>query len=771
MKGPSKVVARLLASGIIAMPGVAFAQADRQGASSDEAADANVIVVTAQKREQGINSVPLSISAISGDQLAEQGIKRTEDLALVVPGLSFAETQFDAPVFTLRGVGYNENSLAASPTVSVYVDEVPLPYPAMTRGGTLDLARVEVLKGPQGTLFGQNSTGGAINYVAARPTGHFAAGTDARYSSLGTFDGSAFVSGPIAEGLKARAAVSWTKGGAWQRSTTRDDRLGSQDLMTGRLLLDWDPSPDFSVKFNINGWRDNSDSQAAQLVGLFSANGGPLPPAFTGAPIILSPRAADWTTGIGLKRDNEFHQLSMRADWGIADSVDLTSITAFQKFNRNSLQDADGLTAIDLHLGLYGSIRSFTQELRLSGTSGPVTWILGGNYQKDKVHDLQSVFLEDSPASFVGPFQFKGIVNDAFNRIETYAVFGNLEYELTDALTVQGGLRYTRSKIDYRACTKDSGAGDGAQVIGFVQMLAGVPVTTAPGQCVTLLPDFSTGNTINSLDEDNVSWRVSVDYELARNALVYASVSSGYKAGSFPTLSAQASTQLSPVTQEHLTAYEAGFKLPLANRMLQLNGAVFYYNYRDKQLSGRIQVPLFGQLQKLVNIPRSDVKGAELQVNLTPTAGLHLSGALTYLDTRIRLNDDGSSFENFDQFGNLVALSGNRFPYSPKWQGNLDVGYEWNLSDSLRGSIGASLNYKSETKSGLEDDARLNIDAYALVDLRAGIAAADDSWSISLFGRNVFNTYYWNNVLHIQDTIVRYTGKPAEYGVGFSTKF
>ncbi|QNA85441.1 TonB-dependent receptor [Sphingomonas sp. So64.6b] len=744
--------------------------ATQDPASADVGDQLEDIVVTAQKRRQSVNDVPISITALDGGHLAEQGVRRSEDLARVVPGLSFTETQFDAPIFTLRGVGYNENSLAASPTVSVYVDEVPLPFPVMTRGGTLDLERVEVLKGPQGTLFGQNSTGGAINYVAAKPTAQFLAGGEATFGRFSTFDASAFVSGPLSDTVRARASVSTTQGGDWQRSTTRNDRLGSQDLLTGRLLLDWAPSSDVRFELNINGWRDKSDSAAAQLVGLFSANGSPLPASFTSAPIVLDPRAADWTPGLPLARDNDFVQASLRADWSLGKNITVTSITAYDRFRRNSLQDADGLQATDLHLRLGGRVQSFTQELRLAGTGSRFNWVVGGNYQRDRVHDLQQVFLEDSPASFIGPLQFRSIINDAQNAITTWAGFANAEYEIADRLTVQAGARYTRSSIDYRACTKDTGADDIAAIIRFVQGLVGAPMTAAAGQCVTLQPDFSAGDFVDSLDEDNLSWRAGVNFKPSAGALVYANVSRGYKAGSFPTLSAQSSTQLAPVTQEALMAYELGFKLPLAGNRVRLNGAAFFYDYRDKQLSGRIQT-LFGQLQNLVNIPRSMVKGAELQLSWLPVRGLNVSAAGTYLQTRIRRNPDGTSFQNFDQFGSVVSLSGNAFPYSPKWQLSGDAQYDWHVSGQIDAFVGAAANYRSATKAALEDDARLAIDAYTLVDVRAGIKDADDRWRLSIYGRNIFNAYYWNNVLHIQDTIVRYTGRPAEYGVSVGFKF
>lgn len=755
----------------ISMADCAWAQqASTQSEQASDEEGVPEIIVTAQKRKQSVNDVPISITALGAADLATAGVRTTADLARVVPGLSFTETQFDAPVLTLRGVGYSEISLSASPTVSVYVDQVPLPYPAMIRGGTLDLERVEVIKGPQGTLFGQNSTGGAINYVAAKPTDRFEGGISGSFGRFSAIKAEGFVSGPLSGTVKARLAVSALEGGAAQRSVSRDDKLGDQDLLTGRLLLDWEPSDSIKFELNLNGWLDRSDTPGAQLVGLFSANGAPLPPAFATAQIIRSPRAAEWTAGLPLRRDNSFYQASLRGDWTLAPNVTLTSITAFQHFKRNALTDADGLVATDLHIGLGGNIRSFTQELRLAGTGDRLNWIIGGNYQKDRIRDLQQVFLGDSPSSFIGPFHFLSVINDSENRSETIAAFGNAEFRVLDHLSVEAGARYTHSRIDYLGCTKDSGANDIAPLFSFIQGQFGAPATAAAGQCITLLPNFATGLVSDQLSEDNLSWRFGLNFKPQPGSLVYANVSRGFKAGSFPTLSAQTSDQLAPAVQEELLAYEVGFKLPLAGRSLRLSGAAFYYDYKDKQLSGRIQT-LFGQLQKLVNIPRSNVQGGELQLSWVPVRGLSIDGGFTYLKTRIRNNPDGTPFQNFDQFGNVVVLSGNAFPYTPKWQGNLNVQYDWALNSKVSAFVGSSLTYRSKTKGGLENDTRLVINSYMLTDVRAGIEAEDKSWSASVYGRNVFNRYYWSNVLHTQDTIVRYPGSPAEFGITFGYHF
>lgn len=298
---------------IFAMQSPAIAQT----ASAEPQAESGIgdIIVTAQKREQALNDVPLSITAASGEKLQDQGITDVADLGKIVPGFNYTESAFATPVYTLRGIGFYDTSLAAKPTVSIYQDQVAIPFSIMTRGATLDLERVEVLKGPQGTLFGSNATGGAINYIAAKPTTTFKAGLDASIARFGEVTAGGFVSGPISDTISARVAVRTEQGGAWQRSYTRDDKLGDRNFTTGRLLVDFEPSDALRFELNLNGFIDKSDGQAAQLIGVVPLGN----PARAGEsysyPIApLNNRAADWTPGQDPKRDDWYYQASLRGD-------------------------------------------------------------------------------------------------------------------------------------------------------------------------------------------------------------------------------------------------------------------------------------------------------------------------------------------------------------------------------------------------------------------------------------------------------------------------
>ena len=749
------------------------------------------IVVTAQKRSEAINDVPLSITAASGEKLRDQGITNVGDLVKIVPGFNYTESAYATPVYTLRGVGFYDTSLAAKPTVSIYQDQVPLPFSIMTRGATLDLERVEVLKGPQGTLFGSNATGGAINYIAAKPTSTFKAGVDAGIQNFGEITAGSYVSGPISDTLSARVAVRTEQGGAWQRSYTRDDKLGDRNFTTGRLLLDFQPADSVRFELNLNGFIDKSDGQAAQLIGVVPLGN----PARLGdlATYPIAPannRDADWTPEQAPRRDDWFYQASLRGDVDLSDDITLTSITSFSKYHNDADIDPDGVALRDYFYNTTGKITALSEELRLQGKSGGLTWIIGANYAREKTYQQDDAGPYDQSTSaynFVDAglgVPFFVYSQYARQKFVNKAVFANLDYDIGNRITLHGGIRYTDTKIDFAGCTADRGfaLGQGIQnLLNAIRGGAGLdPISIAPGACVTI--DASTLTAVevqDSLDEDNVSWRAGVDFKPSKDALLYASVSKGYKSGSFPLLSASDANQFAPVKQESVTAYEIGAKLTLLNRTAQVNGAVFYYDYSNKQFKGRVVADpnIFGPLEALVNVPKSRVQGAEIQLDLAPTDGLRVSIGATYLDTKIK-----GSFVNYDSYGNQVDFGGSSFPYTPKYQIVIDGQYDWALGDTTGAFVGSNLSFQSDTKAVL-GDARdtpsaeltsrggLTIADYTLIDLRAGLSFDNKRYKVTAFVRNLADKYYWSNATRITDTTVRFAGRPRTYGLTVSASF
>ncbi len=744
-------------------------EADAPEATSAPADNAGEIIVTAQRREQSLNSVPMSIAAIGGDQLIAQGINSTADLAKIVPGLTFTQSQIATPVYTIRGVGFYESTLAASPAVSVYVDEVPLPFAILTQGAALDLSRVEVLKGPQGTLYGQNATGGAINYISAKPRDTFEAGADASYGRFNAFNVSGFVSGPLTETLSARVSARVDGGGDWQQSQSRDDELGAARRIAARALFVWNPVSELEVTLNLNAWRDKSDVQAPQLTAHTPYNPAGAYPYVLATPLAAdNARAADWSGDWPMRRNDNFYQTSLRADYDVSDDVRLTSITSWLEFNTAATQDLDATQWRQLDSYTPGSIKSFFQELRLTGTSGNARWILGANYSSDKASEQQILRTDDLSSNVIIPGLPILRVSAVFTnqKVTTYAGYANVEYDLTPNLTAQGGIRYTRNERSFNGCGYD---GDGTTYLSFnvlTTLFTGAPPVNpiGPGSCLTFDPSFQPSLVTDQLDQDNISWRAGLTYTFDNRAIVYANVSRGWKAGGFPTVPASSFTGFLPATQESLLAYEAGFKLPLADRTLQLNAAGFYYDYSNKQVRGRILDPIFGLLERLVNIPTSRIYGVEAAIDWRPVEGLTANVSGTWINSRI------NEFTGYNGTGVFADYSGSAFPFTPKWQVNADVQYKWPVNDRWNATVGTNVNYNSATNSTFGDPAILAINARTLVDLRAGVETEDGKFRVQLWGRNVFDKYYWNSTFQA-DTAWRMAGRPATYGISLGWRY
>lgn len=810
------------------LPCAAFAQSTPAPVPNDQAggtppaaptaSDQGVadIVVTANKRSENINNVGLAITAATGEQLKQKNVVSVSDLTKIEPSLQYSQSQSGTPVYTLRGVGYFEQSLSATPTVSIYEDEVPFAFPVLSRGVILDPARVEILKGPQGTLYGQNATGGAINFIAAKPTDKLEAGLDDSIERFGENIANAFVGGPLSSTVSARLSGRLENGGSWQRSVTRPgEKLGSKDTQIVRLITDWKPSSNFKASLNLNGWWDHSDTQAAQLEGFrfqdpqniatgsasnpaFYLPAAPGSAAYAGYPapiksLLQEPivkgdaRAADWVAGTHPKNNEQFYQAALRLDYDISDSIGLTSLTSYVHFKENNLIDptANGYVANQTDR-IVGSVESVFQELRLHGKFGGAgNWLIGANYARDKSSEVDNVTTVGSvsygpvPLGLPPYFHFGANNNDTAT---TKSVFANADYQITSTIDVHGGIRYTKSDQSIDGCSTSSDASVNILQTVISGLLAsaygnpgGVGVT---GQCVTLgpAPYFLPENVHNDLNQHNIPWRVGVDWKPILHTLVYASVSKGFKAGSSPALGASNYDQLIPVTQESLLSYEVGLKSELFDRKVQINLAAFHYDYTNKQELGRLQDPVYGAVQTLINIPKSKEDGAEASLVVRPTTGLTLSGAVTYLKSKVT-----SDFFNTGPYPvgtNSIDFKGERFPFTPEWTTQFGARYDFDVSDRLKAFVSAdgsyqtfqsaAFGYQQATTTGAPS---LVIPAYALFNLTAGIGDRNDKWRVDVFGKNVTNKYYITSINYIADSTTAFTGMPATYGVRLSLRY
>ena len=738
------------------------------------------IVVTATKREESVDTIPLTITAISGDNLLQKRIFDPSDLVTVVPGLNYTEANYATPVYTIRGVGFYDTSVGSKSTVAIYLDEQPYPFSSLSRGASLDLERVEVLKGPQGILFGENSTGGAINFIAAKPTPDFQTGFDLDLGNYNTINFGGFVSGPIAETLTGRVAVRTEQSGAYQQSYTQRLQLGGKDFTDFRVLLDWKPAERFKAEFGVNGFIDKSWNPAAQFISFAPSPAIALyvPQLSTYPTSPQNDRAADWSPALPLKRDVKMVQTNARLDFNAFDELNLTSLTSYDTFGNTGVADLDGVSFGNFNDIEDVHVHSFNQELRAGGLLfDKLNYLVGGNYESSQVNQTDlNQFPQSTSAhslAFLGtpPLQDGGEFAD--QHFSTTAGFLNVDYQLPAAITVHGGARYTKTDVQFSGCSfspADNGIGDSLTLLtDIIRGGAGLgPISPIlPGGCITLSPALVPGVVNKSLDQNNVSWRGALDWQPAENSLLYVSATKGYKAGSFPLLGATSSFQYNPVVQESVLDYESGFKLGLFERKIQFNGAIFYYDYSNKQFKGKIlgNPNIFGPLDTLVNIPHSHLFGGEISLDWKPVRDLTIGVAGTYVETKI------ANTTVLSQLGTEENLAGHPFPYTPKFQVSADVEYVRPINGRYNAFIGSNATFQSKTNAVLENDPLFQIDSYSLVDARLGIETSDGRLRVGLWGRNITDRYYWTNTTRIVDTIVRFAGEPATYGLSLNYRY
>ncbi len=757
------------------------------------------IIVTAQKRSESVNKVPLSIQAFSADDFAKVGVSDASGLSQITPAFNFSRSSANTPIYTVRGIGFNTPNLSSTSPVGVYVDEVAYAYPYMSNGPSFDLERVEVLKGPQGTLYGRNTTGGLVNFITAKPTRDPAMGARLELGNYQTYNLEGFVSGPVSDTVAIRlAARSENSDKGWQKSVSRPgDRLGKKDKLAGRAIIDWTPTEDLSVQVGASYWRDRSDTVAGQAVAFT-----PDSPPFAAPGVATSVRTnwkagqADWTPENkairpDYKVDSRFYSLMLRADYSLSDAITLTSLTGYNDVRRKDMNDSDGTPIEVSEYQSDGRVKSFSQELRLTGDGDGYNWIFGGYYSKDKIRDDQVGYYAES--SILNTLAFLGQrvpqntysasqIANGFNRFRNtssqesraISVFANGEYEISETVKLGAGLRYTDDNLDFAGCSRDYNNNTApvwnTGVAAVVAQRTGKPFFNpgvGPNECLTYRADFSGRDPINlrKLDQENVAGRFVVNWQASEHVLAYASISRGYKSGAFPVVAANVVTQLEPARQEKVTAYEVGTKAGLLDGRLQANLAGFFYDYRDKQVFGEILDPIFVSLTRIVNVPKSEVYGLEADLNLQATRELSLRVNGSYTHTEV------TKFFGYNRFGQAQDFKGSAFPYTPRWQLNGSASYDLPVSADMGLRFDTTVSYQGRTDGALGGDPEFNVDAYTIVNANVTLHALDDHWSVGIFARNLFNENYWTATDILTDTTFRVPGMVRTYGLQLSARY
>lgn len=705
----------------------------------------NVIVVTAQRRDQDIQDVPISVTAISGEDLTEVGIRDPRDLTLLVPGLSVQSgTSSTTTSLFLRGVGIGDFNSNTTGAVGVYVDDVFLGANAGKLFNVFDSDGIEVLKGPQGTLYGRNTTAGAIRFSSRKPTDEFSADAAVSYGRFNEVHAEAGVGGPIAgDVLKARVAGTYLRRDGWLLNRVTGNKLNDLDMWAGRAILDFTPNPDVLVRAIVHGGQNRGGARQFQhrgsgvdLVGnpIF-ADGVPLD-GLGYADTDGDVDAGDYNIE-GQERVDVFGA-SLTGEFDIGD-VTLTSISAYEQVRRNTLEDTDASPNDVLTATYVDRPEQYSQELRLqSSDAGPVNWIVGGYYFHDKLvtgssFDILRVLRD--PSDLLGTLDpVNSIGNYAYpytQKTESWAAFAQADVQLTDRLTLTGGLRYSADTIDF-------------DYQGFFDDVVVVPIL-----------EFSGSETFKDL-----SWRAALSFEASDDLMVYASSSKGYNSGGFAGGSSSDIAQLQPFDSETLYPYEAGFKSDLLDRTLRFNAAAFYYDYRDLQVfvfdtSGVLPV------QRKLNAGNAEIYGIEVELQAQPSRFFNAFVNASFLHAR------------YKEFTALAAedYSGNELVNAPDFSISTGFSVIQPLPGGSALQLRADGSFQSETFL-TPDNARANrVKPYGTANLRFSWASADERLELALWGKNVTGTRFITYISPVVTMDQINYNDPSTYGVQAVLKF
>lgn len=707
------------------------------------------IIITAQRREENLQDVPISVSAWTARQIRELEIRNTVDLSALTPGMYAAGSRGDVnPLFSIRGIGLNDTFSNNNPTVGIYFDDVVQPLPPLLSLPVYDLERIEVLKGPQGTLYGRNTTGGAINFISKRPTAEFDSYFLAGYSRFERFDLEAAVGGPISDELAFRlSARSVQQSDGWQTNALTGETIGDRNNNAVRGQLLWTPSDDVEVWLKASYIDEKADNQLREHMGYNAPGGGDCIGFLNGVRDegncvnvlgYFDPtndrRSVENSELYGHDNEVQSYDLTVDVSWDLG-NVTLTSITGYVDYSRDLGDDSDGAALIMLDSFYRDDIESFTQELRLaSDGDSSLSWVLGFYYAEDEVFSDFDQALDEH-------FFLTRVEIDALQETTAYSLFGQADYPLSDRLTLTAGFRYTNEDKDltYDAFDTDP--------FGTSQFL--------PTPIAGIDNDFS---------EDDVSGRLSLDYALSDQTMVYASASRGFKSGGYKTAIAFNVAELDPFEGEHLNAYEVGTKTTWLDGKMQFNAAAYYYDYQDFQafvteIRGGINVIV------LSNAGDAEVYGLEAELTARPTerlfakvAGNVMSTEIVRINPEVQADYEGNEMANAPEL-TLFGLLRYQLPTE-----ELGFGSYLMADTSYRSDIFFSVNNRGQNSQ----------DGFWLLNARVGFQSPDERWDFALWGRNLTDELYVNSSYDNYGGIFpsqNFLGDPRTYGVTLSYTF
>lgn len=745
-------VGTLIGLGLAAVSVPAFAQLEE-------------IIVTAQKREQSMQELGLTVAVFDEKALKElQG----DDLFAIGDQLPNVQiyTSANLPSFTIRGIGLNEFQASFDSPVGVHIDEVYMSKPFMVSTPFYDIQRVEVLKGPQGTLFGRNTTGGAVNYYSNLPTDEFEASIYFSADSNERRQLEGHISGPISDNLLGRFSVysATGSGGPYFNIFTGDD-IGSPDVLAFRGQLLWEGVGGTRVRLLVHGASDESELTPYKSPGIFNPggslfNGDFCDELFTGE--VIKDRTACLKFG-GVTGDPNLEKSPqdpftvnqeqfptanndsiggfLRIDHEFGGAT-VTSITALEKFERDQREDGLDSPLAVAQIDWYNDIEQFSQEIRIAGDVSDGRWryVVGFFYEKDDFEEVDSLDFTENPVPFLPPFA--PWLGDEFKiKLESLALFVHNEFDITDKFTINLGLRGTQDETTLVSADTFLGADPVGKEDRLTQV---IPVDSRRNEKRT--------------DKD-FSFRLGGELTPKDNVMIYANLTTGFKSGGFAIPFGGLITSYDPET---IFAQELGIKTRLLNETLQVNGSVFRHKYKDVQAN--VDDPASPITPITRNIGDTEAFGLEADLWWAPNDQWDVKFGVGYLNAEIVKSD-----RSITTYAGPELLQGNTPMNSPKWNFSGLLRYQRPLNDQLELILMTDFSWTDERYLETTNQPFDLAYSYELVNVRAAVASANGNWELALWGKNITDTAYLtyiNNLSFFKLDI--YNEQGATYGLSLT---
>jgi len=684
------------------------------------------VIVTANRREESIQDVAASISVVGGKTLERSGIFNSNDIGQVIPNVTITSTFNNSnPRIFIRGVGSADFNPNASSPIGVYVDDVYLASTNLLQFQLYDLDRVEVLRGPQGTLYGRNTTGGAIKYISNQPTDEFEAEGTLRAGNLDERAVQGAISGALSEnGVSARLAFNAEKrDGNTENRLTGNDSGNDIKSWGARVLLSYEANPDLRFLLNVHGGHANPHTVVYKPRGTMTPDGEP---CATGA--ALKFQCSDV---LGYSDNHDLYSVANNVvgrekvkpfggSLEIENHFDLgtfTSITAADTVDLQRTEDSDGSPNQLLEITYADKSKQFSQEFRLSSVGGEtLNWIVGAYYlyedvkydnQYDVLRSLRPVFGFD-PGNFV-------VLADqnVKQNGKSGAVFGRLDYALTGKVKLTAGLRYTYEEQTF------------SESVALTEPEFTVPLFTVH----------------DDRNDSKFTGDVILDYQLNEEVMLYTSVSQGFRSGGFNGGIVFDPEEVTAFGPETLTSYEIGFKSQAEDGRWTLNSSAFFYQYDDLQVYTLINPPSGGvPIQILDNASDAQVYGMEADGSFAITYEVRITASLGLLETE---------FKDYQSIAADQSYSGNRFGRAPETTASIGLSLNQPLSNGFEvfGNLDAA--FRDQFYFDATNSDRLEQDGYWLVNARLGFGPEDGKWSVSIWGKNIFDEEYYRDIIDL----------------------